>query len=83
MGYDDAIYSAWEKHCRAVEEDVDALRERQGVEALAEEQERDAAVQHAVLSLGDAARGFEAGGFVEMARVIRAVQAVARKRCLT
>lgn len=76
-GLDGALDAAWERHCDQVELDPQAQQARADADAAMEEQASEIARGQAHLDLSAAARNFEAGGFPELAKLVRATMRLA------
>ena len=76
-GLDAALDSSWERYCDDAEMDPQAQQARADADAAMEEQESEIARGQAHLDLSAAARNFEAGGFPELAKLVRATMRLA------
>lgn len=76
-GLDGALDVAWARYCDEQELDPQAQQARADADAAMEEQASDIARGQAHLDLSAAARNFEAGGFPELAKLVRATMRLA------
>lgn len=76
-GLDAALDVAWERYCADAENDPQAQQARADADAAMEAQSSEIACGQAHLDLGAAARSFEAGGFPELAKLVRATMKLA------
>lgn len=76
-GLDAALDVAWERYCDEAELDPLSQQARADADAAMEEQSAEIACGQAHLDLGAAARNFEAGGFHELAKLVRATMKLA------
>lgn len=76
-GLDAALDSSWERYCDDAEMDPQAQQARADADAAMEAQASEIARGQAHLDLSAAARNFEAGGFPELAKLVRATMRLA------
>lgn len=76
-GLDAALDASWERYCDDAENDPQALQARADADSAMELQAAEIACGQAHFDLSAAARNFEAGGFPELAKLVRATMRLA------